>query len=414
MNFFSSDITRDILLHTAVCYVIGKDRRTESVVLRFTPDPQEGETPACENFYLSTEEPFGDSWMSLLDLLDKNDRITDAVLNELHASLALLDLPEQTDPSSLKEYFADHSKQFISYFAQRILTIFRDLLPERPALGVLYPVTAMLLADLMSARRGGSADSDLILRDIEAVRSAFQAAGAELIEARTYVRDVLILPHAEGLHIPPKVTADYYRNFCHARGTEDFYGKYSSAPDLPEEKPSPAGSGSSEDWKACLQAMKGENLSEIRLTSLAQFLHFGIQDLLDRDHELRVCDLCGNYFDTHYASRKLCCTRLYKKTGVTCTEYSAHNKFRIRARVEKSIALEYTRAYNQLYARVRTGKTSSDTPYFSRLRNLYDEYLARYNACTEDTGRAKILDEYKTVNRELLTREQQERKDKNT
>lgn len=412
MNFFSSDITRETVSHTTVFYVISEDSKTESIMIRFSSDHQEGGTPANEDFFLSRNEPLGENWMSILDLQDKNDRITDAVLNELHAALALLEFPDELNQPSLQDYFQGHTAQFIKDTAQRVLTIAGHLLPERPVLCILYPSIAMLLADLMSVRRDGTADfsQDLIIQDVKAVQTAFRSAETELDEARTYVRNVLILPYTEGIHFPPKVIADHYRNFCQEAGTVDFFGKYSSVPKFTEEMQPTVDSSFSGEWKTYLQTLQNGSLNEIRLTSLAQFIHIGIQDLFDREHELRVCELCGNYFNTRYMSRKLCCTRLYRNTSMTCTEYSSHYKFRMKAKEENPTAIEYRRAYNQLYARVRTGKTPADTPYYAALRKLYDEFLERYNACSDDSDRDLILAEYNSANRSLLTKEMQERK----
>jgi hypothetical protein len=132
------------------------------------------------------------------------------------------------------------------------------------------------------------------------------------------------------------------------------------------------------------------------------------RQLFNSSSELRACALCGNYFSTRYTSNQQYCTRLYKDTGLTCSQYASRNNFKIKAK-KNVMAAEYTRAYNQLYARIRTGKTPSKTPFMQALKDLHKEYQKKYDACTDESGKQKIYDEYASLNKKLLDREMLER-----
>ena len=161
-------------------------------------------------------------------------------------------------------------------------------------------------------------------------------------------------------------------------------------------------------WLTYMNAIYAHDRDANPVTSIAQFLHIGMEQLFAKEHELRVCALCGNYFDTRYTSKQQYCSRPYKDTGFTCSQYAGRNNFKIKAKKDV-IAAEYTRAYNQLYARIRSGKVPPDTPYLQKLKKLYTDYHDRYRDCKEE-DREEVFRQYQNNNRELLANESKSRR----
>ena len=162
-------------------------------------------------------------------------------------------------------------------------------------------------------------------------------------------------------------------------------------------------------WITYMNAIYAHDRDANPVISIAQFLHIGIEQLFAKEHELRMCALCGNYFDTRYTSNQQYCSRPYKDTGFTCSQYAGRNSFKLRAKKDV-IAAEYTRAYNQLYARIRNGRTPADTPYLQALKKLYTEYHDLYRDCKEE-NREEVFQQYQSENRELLADEARLRKE---
>ena len=136
------------------------------------------------------------------------------------------------------------------------------------------------------------------------------------------------------------------------------------------------------------------------ITSFEQFIHIGIERLLQTESVLRVCKLCGGYFRIRFASTQEYCTRLYGKTKATCNEYASRKSYKDRL-FKHPIHTEFTKSYNRLYGRIRRGKLPADTPLMDELKALHDEYYVKYEN-THRQNREAVWREYIEKNRELL------------
>ena len=348
--------------------------------------------------------------MKIMDLQDRYDQITEDVLTSLWNAVSALELPDKMSKATLKRYFADHSAEFFKRTGTSLLVAFRQAARKRPAVGVLYPGVYWLLTGFHLWYLGEETLEELSLvlsKHYEYLRENLEGGPEVLEEAMQYVCDVLMLDDKTKQHMSPRTIASHYRTLSRSEGRESFYEKYDSAALYSVQQLDPAASFEMR-WLTYMNAIYAHDRDANPVTSIAQFLHIGMEQLFAKEHELRVCALCGNYFDTRYTSKQQYCSRPYKDTGFTCSQYAGRNNFKIKAKKDV-IAAEYTRAYNQLYARIRSGKVPPDTPYLQKLKKLYTDYHDRYRDCKEE-DREEVFRQYQNNNRELLANESKSRR----
>ena len=159
-----------------------------------------------------------------------------------------------------------------------------------------------------------------------------------------------------------------------------------------------------QDWTVYLNAasalVKDGAASRYPITSFKQFLYLGIRQLLEDELVIKKCKLCGRYFRVKYTSNQEYCTRIYRDTSTTCNEYASRKSYKEKL-FSHPIHTEFTKSYNRLYARIRRGKLSADTPLMEQLKALHDEYTEKYEN-THKKDRETVWKEYIEKNKELL------------
>ena len=100
-----------------------------------------------------------------------------------------------------------------------------------------------------------------------------------------------------------------------------------------------------------------------------------------------------------YTSNQEYCNRQYSNAS-TCSEYASRKSYKDRL-FENPINTEYTKSYNNLYARIRRKKLPPDTPLKENLLALKNEYMERYEH-THKKDREAVWKEYIQKNKELL------------
>lgn len=106
------------------------------------------------------------------------------------------------------------------------------------------------------------------------------------------------------------------------------------------------------------------------------FVEF-VLHLLDNDSVIRICPNCNRAFVAKCTSRTTYCNRLFRDTKSICQEYASQIQYKQRKN-ENPVHKLYTKCYNKLYSRVRTGKLDIDSDLFQQLYGLRDEYLEKY------------------------------------
>lgn len=135
------------------------------------------------------------------------------------------------------------------------------------------------------------------------------------------------------------------------------------------------------------------------ISSITDFIKANISLLLEGNLSIRRCYNCHNLFITKSNNETNYCNKIFTSTS-TCSEYISKKNYRLKL-IEDSISAEYTRAYNQLYARIRRGNVPSDTPLKDKLIELRDIYRERYEH-THGDARELVWREYIQKNKELL------------
>ena len=409
MDIYSLDFLNSCVVNRGCDYEVSEDGKTESLCLLYRQHLDNGKVQE-KKYYFFRDDPAGENWMKIMDLQDRYDQITEDVLTSLWNAVSALELPDKMSKATLKRYFADHSAEFFKRTGTSLLVAFRQAARKRPAVGVLYPGVYWLLTGFHLWYLGEETLEELSLvlsKHYEYLRENLEGGPEVLEEAMQYVCDVLMLDDKTKQHMSPRTIASNYRTLSRSEGRESFYEKYDSAALYSVQQLDPAASFEMR-WLTYMNAIYAHDRDANPVTSIAQFLHIGMEQLFAKEHELRVCALCGNYFDTRYTSKQQYCSRPYKDTGFTCSQYAGRNNFKIKAKKDV-IAAEYTRAYNQLYARIRSGKVPPDTPYLQKLKKLYTDYHDRYRDCKEE-DREEVFRQYQNNNRELLANESKSRR----
>lgn len=410
MDIFSLDFWDHCVISRGCDYEVSEDGKTESLSLLYRHHLDDG-TVQEKRYYFFRDDPAGENWMKLMDLQDRYDQITEDVLTSLWNAVSVFELPEEISVKTVKKYLAGHSAAFLKRAAASLLTAFKQVARKRPAIGVLYPGVYWFLSGfhLWWIREETVEElTPILAKHFAYLRENLEGGPGVVEEAKEYVYDVLMLDDKTKQHMSPRTIASHYRTLSRAEGRESFYEKYDSAALYSVKQLDPAASFEMR-WITYMNAIYAHDRDANPVISIAQFLHIGMEQLFAKEHELRMCALCGNYFDTRYTSNQQYCSRPYKDTGFTCSQYAGRNSFKLRAKKDV-IAAEYTRAYNQLYARIRNGKTPADTPYLQALKKLYTEYHDLYRDCKEE-NREEVFQQYQSENRKLLADEARLRKE---
>ena len=382
-------------------YVSNATKHTESMYVELSDD-----TGHKYKHFFFKNAPISSNLMLLLGF----DTLTpDDVLNLLIRMLTLFDLVfkhREHNFDITKKELRRFKKDELAALASEILSELKDIFLQVPALAYSFTYFYAMLHNLYVYICAAKKDDDLEL----AIFKPAYNLNFELIDvsgyyqnALRYAENVFVLPHREGYDVHPRIVAEWFKNYC--RGNDetedaDFLNKTTSDPGIPIAQRY-GRSVTNMPWQEYLKKMSAMDTEGKRVLSLAQYMNMGFQQLIHDGQSIRLCGLCNRYFKVRASSKQEYCTRIYKDTQFPCNEYASRKSYKLRLG-EHPIHKEFTRAYNQLYGRIRRGKQPDGDAVMEQLKALHDDYTERY-ANTHKKDREAVWKEYIRKNKELLS-----------
>ena len=401
MNIYTEKFIAERHFITGVTYQTDRSKHSESVVLNI----QEGSSGKGRKHYFSHNAAMYSAWMQILDYGMPDDRKTPDILLDLeNTTRSEFSIPKRPTERLIAAYLDGMSAASYAEIAGGILKALEQAITARPVLGYLYPVYYDILCTMrLYAKKKMKLD-----RCVPILFAAYRILDQELNgfasvykNARVYCDAVFLTANQPSdSHLPADI-AQVYHSYCLDNNHADFHADSLSAMTL---QPSSLDFTDITGWpdylNHFLQESAGGKKKEVPITSFAQFLHIGIDRMLETESVLRVCKLCGGYFRIRYSVTQEYCTRLYGKTKATCNEYASRKSYKDRL-FQHPIHTEFTKSYNRLYGRIRRGKLPEDTPLMDELKALHDEYHEKYEN-THRQEREAVWREYMAKNKELL------------
>ena len=401
MNIYTEKFiaeTRDI---SGVTYQTDRGRHAESIIM--TVKPATG--GKAGKHYFSHNAAMYSAWMQILDYGMPDDVKTPDIIKELESvSRTQLSLAKMPTPRLVTSYIDGMTPATCAETIKTMLKALERSLTERPALAFLYPLYFTVLRGIHlygKKKLKAEAYTETVLPALKQIDRFLSSFEIIYREARSYCEAVFLTANAPTDGFLPADMASVYHSYCIDHDLADFYTDSMQAmtmqPSLLSKKDVPL-------WNDYLDAFLTDSGDEKKkiypLTSFEQFLHIGIDRLIQTESVLRVCKLCGGYFRIRFSSTQEYCTRLYGKTKATCNEYASRKSYKDRL-FKHPIHTEFTKSYNRLYGRIRRGKLPEDTPLMDELKALHDEYYLKYEN-THRQDREAVWREYMQKNKELL------------
>ena len=404
LNYYTKEIME--LSPAAMAYEINQKKHTETLktIWNDFKAKRHGEVHSV----VVQDVPADSSWLSLLDL-DMPDSTTalesfKLLEDALHEYTFLPQEEEDYKRFSIAQTMIATPKQYadIDRCFTNVMKHVRKAVEKQPGLAyiVLYFVECFkeqyknkqYLDAAGQAITVGLTYYYILCKEVKAIQDYYH-------QAREFIREAFIKPCEWGVQILPERAVDLYNLYCSNNNMSNFYrntnARYIDFPSL-RSKETPT-------WEVFLQENAYREKS-VRGTyyigSFPQFIHIGIDRLIDSQSVLRKCALCGGYFKTKFNSTQTCCSRIYKDTATTCYEYVSRKTYKTKLS-EHPIHSAYQTAYNRLYGRIRRKAVPADTPLLESLKKLRDKYYKKYEEATDKT-RPAILEEYVKKSKDLL------------
>lgn len=400
MIIHSEECIKGIIEIAGFNYYIDKEKHSETLSITYSQNGLEyNETP------LVSEAPMFSLWMRMLDYDLPNTGKSTEVFSALQKALKVLPMDKADSSEKLLSFMNNLTMVALSELKEKSMTALDTALQKRPVLCFLLPLYYKTLRIMYQIKENNavSAESmpELSSKLLE-LRNALASLKDCYQNAREYCNAVFLTENDPNSELPPDAIAGIYRSYCMVKKISDF-----STPLISEI---PLGEGSitveSLSWADYLKYRKESYVSASQkqksytYNSLTEFLRIGIDLMLESQAVLRVCKLCGGYFRIKYSSSQEYCTRLYRETKTACNEYASRKSYKNKL-FQHPIHLEFTKAYNKLYGRIRRGKLPADTPLMDELKKLHDEYYIKYEN-THYRDREAIRLEYIEVLKELV------------
>ena len=401
MNIYTDKFFTETTEITGITYQTDQSRHAESIVMTVL-SATGGKT---QRHYFSHNAAMYSAWMQVLDYGMPDDAKTlDIVGNLESVTRAQLSLTKSPTSRLVSSYIDGLTPSVCTETTKNTLKALENALTERPALAFLYPLYFTVLRSLWlysKKKMTKETCTDSVLPALKEIDRFFSTFEEVYRNARNYCEAVFLTANAPTDGFLPVDMASVYHSWCIDHDLTDFYTDSMQAmtmqPSLLQKKDAPS-------WNDYLDIFLTDAGDEKKktypITSLQQFLHIGIERLLQTESVLRVCKLCGGYFRIRFASTQEYCTRLYGKTKATCNEYASRKSYKDRL-FKHPIHTEFTKSYNRLYGRIRRGKLPERTPLMDELKALHDEYYVKYEN-THRQDREAVWREYMQKNKELL------------
>lgn len=403
MNPYSPDIIENDVHFDVAIYSINRHSHEETLATTYIDHNSQKKGIV----YFFKKAAIHTSIMEILDY-DKPEREPFRIaFQKLQSTLPLLGIDRSFDEKAFNHYCSRCTTDDIVSSAGKIMPILQACFAKQPALSYLYP----LYYDVMRScylQAGREADAKL-LRSAELLSQEVKTLHVLYTQARNYLHDVMITPAEQRIQLPSSVIAETYHSYCLYADKQNLlsdalFDMEIKSSFLPDSYFMSAAHIKVKGWLEYLcdnsAFIKDKMVYKHPITSFKQFLYLGIRQMLEDELIIRKCKLCNGYFRVKYTSNQEYCTRIYKDTSTTCNEYASRKSYKERL-FSHPIHTEFTKSYNRLYARIRRGKLSADTPLMRQLKELHDEYTEKYEN-THQKDREAVWKEYIKRNKDLL------------
>lgn len=403
MNLYSPNIVKNDFHFDATMYSISRHSHEETLSMSYA----DNDTPKKETVFFIKKAAIHTGIMEILDFDMPEKESSLAAMQKLESALPLLGIGCPFSEDAFSRHCASQTPKDTEASAGQVMPLLQSSFEAHPSLSYLYPLyfSVMRLCHLQAGR---FPDTDL-LQTARLLSEEVKSLITLYTQARAYLHDVIIEPTEQDVHLPSSTVSEIYHSYCLCTAKNDFQADALSAMEikasfLPARDTSPNALPDAQDWIVYLNAasalVKDGAASRYPITSFKQFLYLGIRQLLEDELVIKKCKLCGGYFRVKYTSNQEYCTRIYRDTSTTCNEYASRKSYKEKL-FSHPIHTEFTKSYNRLYARIRRGKLSADTPLMEQLKALHDEYTEKYEN-THKKDREAVWKEYIEKNKELL------------
>ena len=398
---FSLDVIEYSCVRTE--YAINTAKHTESLVYYV-----KGDNNVDFPLNLISDVPQDSIWLSLLDYDMPDSPQTLEAFALIEKAFSLLSF--LCEDKSLKRgtiitirylAFDAHILAKRNELSLEILDLLRQAMELKPAIGYFYAYFHGMLNQLFDAelcmKESGITGTGhipditygLLAHEINSFRDTYS-------QARDAIYNIFMRPEELRILTLPEDILDLYRIYSLEKGDSFF---------KPYEKPSADKQSDSlaDSWDSFLMESLAMDTAEIigpSMLTLKGMAQQGIESLKNANTVIRKCDLCGGYFKARYNSKQTCCSRLYRDTKMTCYEYASRKSYKDKLK-EHPVYQEYIKAYNRLYGRIRRKTLPADTPLANQLKDLREEFYAKYDSAPPEM-QAAVLEEYIWKNEELL------------
>jgi hypothetical protein len=411
---YSSKIIESPICFVKTVYSQHTSKHMESLVCIFQDDVTKKE----KKYYLYRDEPTLSGWMKLLDFGDSGAKKASEILAVLHDILGVFGMEGKVNSlkglylfdyqACIENYIQKHTKDRFIADADRVLQILKGTADQMQAVHALYPVWYMFLKKLYLIY---SQQNSKTL--IDEAANTFSFAVAEiiklpqyLIDAHGYAEAVFEIPDKIGANRTLGEVINAYSRYCRQEMITPFYSDirqslYGIRIDTGyDEEGNKIGKQS---WENFLSKDKEMLLDEVSgqfvISGIYDYLQIGCYLMIEKNRSIRKCKLCGGYFLTYTGSDRDYCSRIYRNSSKTCSEYVFHRGYKKRLAAHP-IHAEYIKSYNRLYGRVRRGTVLKESPLFEQLKQLHEDYYERYENA-EEKDRKEIIQKYIRENKKL-------------
>ena len=401
MNIYTEKFIAETGEITGITYQTDRGRHAESIIM--TAEPATG--GKAGRHYFSRNAAMYSAWMQVLDYGMPDDAKTPDIIKELESvTRTQLSLAKMPTPRLVTTYIDGMTPAACAETIKTTLKALESALTERPALAFLYPLYFTVLRSIHlygKKKLKAEAYTEAVLPALKHIDRFLSSFEIVYQEARSYCEAVFLTANAPTDGFLPADMASVYHSYCIDHDLADFYTDSMQAmtmqPSLLQKKDVTLWN----DYLDTFLTDTGDEKKKIYpLTSFEQFLHIGIDRMLEAESVMRECKLCGGFYRIRFSSTQEYCTRLYGKTKATCNEYASRKSYKDRL-FKHPIHTEFTKSYNRLYGRIRRGKLPEDTPLMNELKALHDAYYVKYEN-THRQDREAVWREYMAKNKELL------------
>ena len=404
MIIHSEECIKGIIEIAGFNYYIDKEKHSETLSITYSQNGLEyNETT------LVSEVPMFSLWMRLLDYDLPNTEKSTEIFSTLQKASKVLPMDKVDRPEKLASFLGSLTEDSLTDMKEKITSSMDTAMQKRPALCFLLPLYYKVLHTMYQIKESNAPSPVNVAENVAdlsasllALRCALTSLKESYQNAREYCNAVFLTENTPNSELPPDVVAGFYRSYCMVKNISDY-----STPGISEISAGEVTAKAENlSWERYLKTRSENYFSAIQkqksyaFNSLNEFLRIGIDLMLESQAVLRVCKLCGGYFRIKYSSSQEYCTRLYRDTKAACNEYASRKSYKNKL-FQHPIHLEFTKAYNKLYGRIRRGKVPADTPLMDELKKLHDEYYERYEN-THHGDRDAIWREFSEIVKELV------------